>query len=148
MKKLLITGAASVGLALGAFAQGLVDFNNTTANNGYAVDSTGNYYAGSITIQLWSKAGTSLGASAAIDAGNGLAGGNQAAYASLTGANGWVLDGTFTTTLLASDFGGKALGQVAVPNVTAPNGVFAIACWEGGASYLQAAKSGTIAFFE
>jgi len=88
MKKLLLTSAASVGLALGAFAQGsiLVD-NAASINYGVAMNSAGNYYAGTLTLQVWERNGAS---DAAVNLGNGQAGGNLAGYAALN-ADGFTL---------------------------------------------------------
>jgi len=145
MKKLLLTSAAIVGLAAGASAQGLVLFDNTVANYGYSQNTEGNYYVGSLTVQIWSLAGSTV--DAGISAGNGQAGGNTVGYGLLT-HDGFVLDATETVSLTAAAQGGIAGGPVTLPNVTAPNGVIAIAAWTGGSYGAFGTYSGTIAFHE
>jgi len=146
MKKLLITGAAAVSLAAGAYAQGLVDFDNELANNGYSHLTQGNYYTGTATIQVWSLAGSTV--DSAINAGNGLAGGNVAGYNQLT-TDGFVLAHTYSQ-ITVNDGVFTAANPITLANVTAPNGIIAIALWEGTGSTYGALGSfdGVIAFHE
>lgn len=89
MKKLLITGLASVALAAGAFAQGSVDVNNQFSNGGPMAN--GAYYAGVYGLEVWALNGTTIpagvnltpAANYAVDAHNGLTSGGftlQATY--------------------------------------------------------------------
>jgi len=153
MKKLLITSAAAVGLAAGASAQGLIDFDNTAALYGYAESTHANYYdstsmQGALHIQVWSLAGSTQ--DALINAGNGGVNANLAGY-NLMKADGYVLDATFNGVTLsaASDQGGKALGPVTLSNVTAPNAQIAIVAWTGAGAYgVIGTWGGTIEFHE
>jgi len=63
MKKLVITCAATLALALGVYAQGVtgaIDFGNASSGGALDVDTYGNYYAGPFTAELWWLNGTTI----------------------------------------------------------------------------------------
>jgi len=53
MKKLLITGAMLFAFAGAMFAQGHFNLISLVDNNGLAINSAGNYYAGTYSVEVW-----------------------------------------------------------------------------------------------
>jgi hypothetical protein len=97
MKKLALTGVATMALALGAFAQGSVNVDNQTLSPYICVTDANTHYNGPATIQVWELNGTTIpSAFAGVD--GSVAGGNGA-YALLAGGSGFRLEATFTKTI-------------------------------------------------
>jgi len=148
MKKLVITTLATVGLALGAFAQGSIILDNSTASYGIANTTPGNYYTGTYGLELW------VDNAAAVPAGiNGAA--NTAAYAALT-TTGFKLEATYAgQTMNISNPGVFQLGTVTMNDVTAlvSSAVIGLAAWTGSAASGTAAmvanaNIGVVAFLD
>jgi hypothetical protein len=53
MKKILIVGIATVGLAVTTFGQGAISINNAAASYGLTLNTAGNYYAGAYNLEVW-----------------------------------------------------------------------------------------------
>jgi len=53
MKTVLIVGLACPGLAGRAFAQGYFDLDTSDAKNGVDLDKPGNWYSGSLGLEVW-----------------------------------------------------------------------------------------------
>jgi hypothetical protein len=128
MKKIVVSTLASVAFAVGAFAQGSVTVDNTTAA-GY-VDINGSSgaataYSGTGSLQLWYLNGTTV--PGGINGQNGV-GGNTTAYAALT-TDGFTLANTYRSVSYAS--GGFSLAEfdIAGVNPAGANTTFAVVCW-------------------
>jgi len=127
MKKLAITCAATLALALGAFAQGSINFDTGILNNGPAVDSAGNYYAGPYGVEIWELSGTTT-VPAGIDV-TPTPGYAVAAYNVMSSTTGFTLETTKTGTIASA--GVLTLGEIDMKDVT-PAGstvVLGIALW-------------------
>lgn len=146
MKKLLVGGIATIGLALGAFAQGAISVDNSTSLYGITVDTAGSYFGGAYGLEVWFKNGTSQ-ALAPINSLNGV---NSSAGYNALAANGFQLAGTFLNRNNAGNAGFIQLGGLNIAGVT-PAGsqiTIALAGWNnGGSSFLGAAKGGVIAMY-
>jgi len=59
MKKLALTGIATLAIAAGAFAQGLVSIDDSLNANGVA-EPAGTYYSGPFGIEVWGMSGSTL----------------------------------------------------------------------------------------
>lgn len=145
MKKLLITGIAAVGLAVGAFGQGAINLNNGAANNGITLDTAGNWFSGVYGMQVWVLNSSSQAANI-----NNFAGVNSLAAYNNMQAAGFTLQAEFLNrTITAGNAGIFSLGTVNLPGVT-PGGStvnIAIVAWlGGGASFVNATKGGVVAF--
>jgi hypothetical protein len=138
MKKLVIAGLAIVGLALGAYAQGSINIDNSAAAGGICVDKAGNYYGGTLGLEIWYLPGAS-----AVPAGfNAL--GNGAAYAVLS-AGTWQNELTIANkTTSAGNDGVIQWGEADLKDIT-PKGstaVLAFAGWTGSGTSWNAALPG------
>ena len=118
MKKLALTGIATLAFAAAAFAQGIVDVGDASSGGGIADVTAGSYYAGPFGMEVWD-----LNA-AAVPAGiNGAA--PLAAYAAISG---FTKEGTFNGTMTAGTFD---VGTVTMTQAS-PAGasvVIALAVW-------------------
>jgi hypothetical protein len=139
MKKIVVSTLASLAFAVGAFAQGSVTVDNTTAA-GY-VDLNGNNgagtaYSGTGSLQVWYLNGTTVPT---------LSGNNLTAYNSLAG-DGFTLAQTYHSVAYAS--GGFSLGELDIAGINSgANTTFAIACWNNATSaFASAANGGVIDF--
>jgi len=137
MKKLVITTLATVGLALGAFAQGSIILDNSQASYGVANGAPGSYYTGAYGLELW------VDNAAAVPSGiNGAA--NTAAYGVLQSQ--FKLEGTYAGTMTSANPGVFQFGAVTMADVTphASSAVIGLAAWTGtAASGTAAMASGT-----
>ena len=140
MTKLILTTTASVAFAIATRAQGWIDVENFDLIPSINLNSNGQYYTGSYTLQVWELNGTTIpadlvGVNGTI-AGYGSGGPGPShqgrvwtwpLYSSLT-TDGFTLEKTFTG--LMSD-GWFDLGAVDMPNVS-PAGssvVLALVVW-------------------
>jgi hypothetical protein len=128
MKKLVLTGIATLALAMGAFAQGYISLSDASSSFGVADGTAGNYYNGTYGIEVWELSGVT-----SVPAGiNGAA--NVAAYTALA-AGGFKNEVTFANQTMAS--GTFSLGaSVLLPDVT-PAGssvALALAVWNTSAA--------------
>jgi len=151
MKKLLITGAATVGIALGAFAQGSVAIENAdiSALYGVSLNSEGSYFDGTLTIQVWYLNGTN--ANGAINAGNGGANGNLGGYNAMVNA-GFTLAHSYSGVTMVSGVsdGTFNLGALNIPGVT-PAGAnvdLALVAFTGASYSTLGSDSGVINFLQ
>ncbi len=147
MKRLALTGIATVALALGAFAQGSINLDNSasTYNYGVTVDQSaangGAYYGGTYGVEVWELSGaTSVPAGIDINAAPGS---GAAAYSAMVAA-GFKLEQTFANKTMPSGSGAFILGQVNMPDVT-PAGstvVLGLAAWNTSAASWSAMLNG------
>jgi len=147
MKKLLLTGIAATGMALGAFAQGSVLIDNSFAVPGVALLSAGDYYSGAYSLQVWQRSGSTLDANI-----NSLNGHNSSAgYAALT-ADGFTLEHTYVNqTMVAGNPGVFNLSELDMADVgPAANITLALAVWTGGSASFPGAgqDAGVINFLQ
>jgi len=136
MKKLVLTGIASLALALGAFAQGSINLDNSLPgfNFGLAMTSAGAYVPAGTTygLEVWELSGAT-----AVPAGIDItpAGGSGiAAYAAMVGA-GFKLETTLSGQTTPA-LGTITIGEVDMPDVT-PAGstvVLGLAAWNTAAT--------------
>lgn len=151
MKKIVLTSLATMGLALGAFAQGGIVVDNSTSPNGITLSGTSGssqsgfqYYDGTGGIQIWYQNGTTFN----LNNINSLASTPGAQYAALS-ADGFTLATTFTGATISG--GGVTLGDLHIAGVT-PAGssiTLAFTAWQGaGTSFpTPGGKAGTLAFY-
>jgi len=112
MKKVIVTSLATVGLVLGAFAQGQVSIDNTASYNpSLTLGNNTTFYSGAVQVQTWYDNSTSVANLSAIqtDANLGTTAGTQAAYALMIG-DGFSLAQTLTGTITAGNAGSFSLG--------------------------------------
>jgi len=141
MKKTILTTLATMGLALGGFAQGSLILDNNQAAHG--ITMTGGFYTGPAGVQVWYLNGSSYN----LNSINGLSANPSGAYARLS-ADGFTLATTFTGASIG--VGGFSLGNLQIPGVT-PAGstaTLAIAAWQGAGSAFGATSSGVLAFYQ
>jgi len=148
MKKVILTSLATMGLALGAFAQGAVSIDNSGASEGLTDPALGaagtesgfQFYAGTAGVQVWFLNGTAYNVATI----NSLRANPAGAYSHLSG-DGFTLATQFTGAAITS--GGFSLGDAFMATVS-PGGskiTMAIAAWKGsGASF--AGFGGVLAF--
>jgi hypothetical protein len=126
---------AAIGLALGAFAQGTINVDSSTANNGVADLTALEYYSGSYGLELLELCPTPSGASLAstLAAING-AGSGPAGYAALISA-GFKVENTWTDQTMSG--GVVNLGQFTMPDVTpaGANVLLGLAVWNTSGSF-------------
>jgi hypothetical protein len=147
MKTLVLTGFLTLAFALGTFAQGSINLDNSTGvNYGVAIDSAGNYYTGTFGIEVWELSGRT-----SVPAGINGAFCTDAYYTMVN--DGFELEATFANQHM-SDPGTFSLGEVNMPDVT-PAGsqvVIGLAVWTGSAVSWAAglwspdARAGVVAF--
>jgi len=145
MKKLALTGIATLALAAAAFAQGLVAIDDSANANGVADVTAGSYYSGTFGMEVWE-----LNAATSVPSGiNGAA--PSAAYAALA-TDKFSKEVTFANQTMS--MGTFALGTATLPDVS-PAGssvVLALAVWNNsGATWsagtaLAGAHGGVLAF--
>jgi PEP-CTERM motif len=141
MKKTILTLAATVGLAIGALAQGSVSIDNSLNGGGLSLLTQGSYFSGTYTLQVWQLNGSSVPVGI-----NGVL--NTTAYANLT-AQSWTLAATFANkTITAINAGVFTLGTLQIPGVSPAGGntILALAAWTGGATFTTAANAGVFSF--
>jgi len=154
MKKLALTSASVMALALGAFGQGAVFVDNSTSTGSLSQTAQGNYYTGTANIEVWYLNSTAA-SDANINSLNGssaLVGGvsaNVAAYNFLT-ADGF----TLATQILGVSVGDGVISiptALEIAGITLANGgaLFGIAAWTQGSSFTSTPGGfgGVLTFF-
>jgi hypothetical protein len=149
MKKTLIIGVATLGLALGAYGQGSVAIDNTFSAYGPVEDAALNYYGGTFGLEVWYQNGVQPIAPVNSFAGV-LPDGNAQAYDIV---DGWTLAATFAGQNNSGTPGVIQLGALNIPGVSPAGGqiTLALAMWTGAhASWALAsadplAKGGVVA---
>jgi hypothetical protein len=144
MKKLVLTGMATLAVALGALAQGSINLNNSFGiNYGVADVTAGTYYSGTYGMEVWELSGV-----ASVPAGINItpaAGSGVAAYAAMEAA-GFKKEATFANQTMS--VGTITIGEVDMADVT-PAGstvVVGLAAWNNSAaswSAMAASATGT-----
>jgi len=153
MKKLVITCAASLALALGVYGQGSVAIDNSSpsADYGLAIGAAGTYYTGTYGLEVWELNSTTFPAGINVSPTAGYA---VAAYMAMTGA-GFTLEKTYAGANMSLP-GVIQLGELDMANVT-PAGstvTLALAAWNNSAASWSAmlataganTRAGIIAF--
>lgn len=151
MKRLALTGIATLALALGAFAQTFILDNTSDSVNGVADLTAGSYYSGSYGLELYQlnpvPTGAALssllasinGTSASLGANLGTAG-----LGAMTAA-GFVSETTFTSQTMANGY--ISLGTYSMADVPAgANVVLGLAVWNTSGALNTATHLGVIAF--
>jgi len=143
MKKLAILSLAAFGLSVGAFAQGLINLDNTTIAPSLSLTTSANFFSGTYGMQVYILNGGT------VPGGINNAASSPAAFQALISA-GYLLEKTFTgQTITAPNAGSFSLGSVTLPDVT-PKGsttTIALVAWQGsGASFGAAQNGGVITF--
>lgn len=140
MKRLALTGIAILALALGAFAQGTIVLDNSTANNGVADLTAGNYYGGTYGLEVFE-----LNA-ASVPAGINNAADGSAGLAAITGA-GFTLQGTFLGQTMPAG-GYIKLGQFTTGAGTPKGGsvILGLAVWNTAGDITTGTHLGVLAF--
>jgi hypothetical protein len=123
MKRPVLTCLTTLGLALGAYAQGTIVLNNAIANNGVAEFTAGNYYSGTYGLALFE-----------LNAATVPAGINPPAQPSITAYNAMLADGF--TALTGGEFddqrmtdGTIALGSQTFASLPIGNVVLGLVVW-------------------
>ncbi|MGO9203208.1 MAG: hypothetical protein ACLQM8_22020, partial [Limisphaerales bacterium] len=125
MKSQMLSGLATLGVAVGAFAQGTIALNNNFNNFPSCVDTdtTGNHYTGTFGIEVWA-----LNA-ATVPAGINLIpvpGSGVAAYNAMV-ADGFTLEATFASQAMSGGLFDS--GEVTLRTIQGPQAVLALAVW-------------------
>jgi hypothetical protein len=133
MKRLLLTGVVTLTFALGAFAQGIIDLDNSANANRVETNTGGDIYTGTYGMEVWELSPPPWSAEAVVagidifDAapvwGYGLWAYNQME------ADGFKKEATFANQTMTD--GTFSLGNLTMPDVT-PAGstvVLALAVW-------------------
>jgi len=129
MKRLVLTCLATLGLALGAYAQGSLVLNNAIANNGVAETAAGNYYSGTYGLALYelNVASIPAGINIAPAPGSGVA-----AYNAMLGAGFTALTaGEFDNQTMSE--GTIALGTQTFANLPIGNVILGMVVWNSSA---------------
>jgi hypothetical protein len=153
MKRLVLAGIAT--LALGAFAQGVINLDNSTTPYGVTVDASyvngGTYYSGTFGMEVWELSGaTSLPAGINLPA---TMGSGVLAYDDMVAA-GSKKEGTYAgQTMIGGAF---SLGNLTMADVTPPGSqvLLGLAIWNTSAaswasmlsSSTAATRAGVLAF--
>ena len=143
MKKLALTGIATLALGAAAFAQGIVAIDDSQSGGGIADLTAGSYYTGPFGMEVWDYTGTT------IPSGINNALTQLAAYTAMTSVP-FTKEQTFTGTMSDGTF---SLGTVTMSQAI-PAGssvVIGLAAWNNsGANWAagtpQGAHAGVIAF--
>jgi len=135
MKKLALTGIATLAIAAGAFAQGLVAIDDSANANGVADLTAGSYYNGPFGMEVWGMAGSTLP--------SGINGATtwsqvQSAYSTIS-ASPWTMAGEYNGTMSAGAF---SVGTATLPASPAGSSVvIALAVWNNSATSWAAGTS-------
>jgi PEP-CTERM motif len=138
MKKIIITGTMIVGLSLGALAQGSINLENADISPGVALNTAGNYFSGTYSLQVWLLNSTAAGTPTALD---GMSA--QAAESAMI-ADGFIQEASFIgQTITAGNAGTFNLGEVDMAGVTTAGSSVTIAllAWTGSSASWNAAVS-------
>jgi len=135
MKRLVLTGIATVAFALGALAQGYISLNDGNTSFGVADLHAGSYYSGTYGMEVWELAGSS------VPAGINTASSGVAAYGLLS-KDGFKLETTFANQTMSS--GTFSLGaSVLLPDAPAgASAIVALAVWNNSAASWAAMLAG------
>jgi len=140
MKRLVLTGIATFALALGAFAHGSINLDNSSGiNYGVAINAAGTYYTGTYGMEVWelNAAAVPAGINIAAAPGSGVTAYNAMVAAGFTDVQ------TFANQNMSVE-GTISLGEVIVP--ASPAGstvVLALTAWNtADASFAAMLKSG------
>jgi len=140
MKKTILTTLATMGLALGGFAQGSLILDNNQAAHG--ITTNGGFYSGSAGLQVWYLNGSAYNLSSINGASS-----STSAYSRLT-TDGFTLATTFVNATIG--VGGFSLGNLQIAGVT-PAGstvTLAIAAWQGNGAAFGTTAGGVLAFYQ
>jgi hypothetical protein len=148
MKTQTLSAVATLGIALGAFAQGTIGLSDADIPPYVATDIPGNYYTGTFGIEVWALNAATLpaGINVTPGPGSGIVGYNAMV------ADGFRLEATFANQ--AMNGGAFGIGAVTLPGVPGPQGVIALAIWNTSAASWAAmlgtadanTRAGVIAF--
>jgi len=152
MKRLALTGIATLALALGAFAQTFI-LDNSSANNGVADLTAGNYYGTTASPQPYglelyqlNPLPTGSALTTLLSSINGASTGS-AGLAAMTAA-GFVLENTWTAQMMANGYitglQGSTYTMAGVP--VGANVVLGLAVWNTSGALTTATHLGVIAF--
>jgi len=145
MKKLALTGIATLALAAAAFAQGLVALDDSASAGGIADLTAGSYYTGAFGMEVWDLNATT------VPSGINGAATPGAAYAALT-TDKFVKDGTYNGTM--STPGTFSVGTITLstPSPAGSSVVMALAVWNNSMTSwatgvaVSGAHAGVLAF--
>jgi hypothetical protein len=139
MKRLTLTGVAALTFALGVFAQGTINLDNSLNATGVAIGTAGNYYSGTYGMEVWELNATSV--PAGID---GLPSVDSGVVAYNTMVNdGFIKEATFANQPMTIP-GTFSLGEVTLADLT-PAGstvVLGLAVWNTSAPSWAHARQG------
>jgi len=148
MKKLALTGFATLALAAAAFAQGLVAIDDSASGGGIADLKAGSYYSGPFGMEVWDLAGSTIptGINNATDPGAAYTalttGANKFTQVALSPNTATIANGTFSfgtaNMLLVSPAGANVVMALAVWNNS-------MATWATGTA-VSGAHAGVLAF--
>jgi len=152
MKKLVFTGIATLAVALGAYAQGLINLNNATTSFGVTTGGN-NFYSGAFGMEVWELTPIPTGASLTTALGNINSAANATAAYTALGAEGFKNEGEFNGTMSVGSFTGNPSFQLSDPAIAAGSSVvLGLAVWNSSATSWAAAAAtagtlgGAIAF--
>jgi len=159
MKKLAITCAMTLALAVGAYAQGSIDFGNLSSG---ALDSADQnpavftYYSGTYGVELWELNATTV--PGGINPATLTPGYAVGAYNAMAATAGFALFQTWANqSITAANAGSFDIGQVNFPTAICPKGgtvVVGLAMWNNAqptwaamlANATSATRAGVLAF--
>jgi hypothetical protein len=143
MKRLVLTGVAILALALGAFAQGVINLDNSTTPYGVTVENAaGNgsaYYSGTFGMEVWELGGrTSVPAGINNYDAAPFSASCLLAYQDMVAA-GFKWEATYAKQVMVD--GTFSLGNLTMSDVTPPGSqvVLALAVWNNSAQSWRAA---------
>ena len=129
MKKTMLIAVVTIGLAVGALAQGTIALGNAFTQPLAAVDTDtpGNPYTGTFGIEVWGLNAAAVPPGINLDPSPGS---GVAAYSALQ-ADGFVLQATFAGwPMISGRFSGRS---VILPTIPGPEAVLALAVWNTSA---------------
>ncbi len=143
MKRLVLTCIATLALALGAYAQGTIVVDNSSAANGVALGTAGTYYGGTYGVSLYELTTVPTGAALTtlLNGINGVTG--NAAYQALLADSFTALTGGEFDNQTMSE-GTIALGEQTFANMPAGSSVvLGLVVWTGSSSFATLPGNGT-----
>ena len=138
MTKTMLIVVVSIGLAVGALAQGTIGLSSPGWPPSPAVDTDtpGNHYTGTFGIEVWGLNAASVPPGINLDPSPGS---GVAAYSALQ-ADGFVLQATFAGwPMISGRFSGSS---VILPTIPGPEAVLALAVWDTWAPSWEAMLGG------
>jgi len=161
MKRLVLTGIATLAFALGALAQGSINLDNSAGIYGFCVNGPGNgpsgvqanWYTGTMGLEIWEANVAAI--PAGINSTSTAKGTGQAAYIAMTtGSTKFNLETTLTGLSVVNS--SLSYGQVNMPDVSPAGGtvVIGLAAWNTTATswanmlktYDANTRAGVVAF--